>query len=127
VTSDPVDEKYVALVTFRRTGAAVSTPVWIAKTDSACYVFSEGRAGKVKRIRNNPAVRLAACDFRGRVHGPWHSGRACVVSDLRTIEKAYRAFRQKYGWSMKIGDFFSRLSGRYGRRAMLEIELDEDA
>jgi len=37
------------------------------------------------------------------------------------------ALRAKYGWQMRLVDFFSRLTGRYGRRAILEIEVDGPA
>jgi hypothetical protein len=121
---DPGSCAYVSLVTFRRTGAEVATPVWIAGSNSRYYVFSEGRAGKVKRLRNNSAVRLAECDFRGRVRGEWHDGVAAIVTEPTVIDSAYRALRSKYGWQLKIGDFFSRLSGRYDARAMIEIALN---
>lgn len=120
---DPQACPYVSLVTFRRNGVEVATPVWIAGLEDCYYVFSEGKAGKVKRLRNNSAVRLACCDFRGRVSGNWRDGSARLVSDAATLAKANAALRDKYGWQMKLGDFFSKLSGRYKRRAMIEISL----
>ncbi len=120
---DPARERYVSLVTFRRSGAEVATPVWIARDGTCYYVFSEGRAGKVKRLANNGDIRLARCNMRGDVSGNWVDGTAHVVSDAATVERAYRALRTKYGWQMKVGDFFSKLSGRYARRAMIEIKI----
>lgn len=122
---DPANCEYVSLVTFRRSGAAVATPVWIAGHGGHFFVFSEGRAGKVKRLRNNPAVRLAPCDFRGRLRGGWRAGRGRIVDDAATLTTAYAALHGKYGWKMKIGDFLAKLSGRYERRAMIEITLDQ--
>ena len=121
---DPARERYVSLVTFRRSGAEVATPVWIAQDGANYYVFSDGRAGKVKRLANDDRIRLAGCDMRGNVSGEWVSGKAGVTTDAATVERAYRALRAKYGWMMKLGDFFSKLSGRYARRAMIEIELN---
>jgi uncharacterized protein len=60
----PAAEKYVSLATYRRNGVEVKTPVWIAKVAGRYYVFSAGDAGKVKRIRATPRVRLAPCDWR---------------------------------------------------------------
>lgn len=122
-TFDPAVCEYVSLVTFRRNGVEVATPVWIAGANGRYYVFSEGRAGKVLRLRNNPAVRLAPCDFRGRRHGAWREGRVRIVDDTASLTAAYAALHEKYGWKMKIGDALAKLSGRYGRRAMLEITL----
>ena len=120
---DPAKERYVSLVTYRRNGNEVATPVWIAESEGRYYLFSEGRAGKVKRLRANGNARLAACDFRGKVHSEWLEAKARVVVDASTVERAYCALRGKYGWQMKMGDFFSKLSGRYDKRAIIELEI----
>jgi len=121
---DPALEPYVSLATFRRSGKEVRTPVWIAGSNRRYFVFSEGDAGKVKRIRANDRVRLAGCNFRGRISGAWREGRARIVGDRETVEQAYGALRRKYGWKMRIADLLSRISGRYEKRAILEIELE---
>ncbi len=120
---DPARETYVSLVTVRRDGREVRTPVWIAEADGRYYVFSEGDAGKVKRIRATKRVRLAACNYRGVVRGEWIDGLGRVVKERDVIEQAHASLRRKYGWRMKIGDVLSKLSGRYDKRAFLEIEL----
>ena len=120
---DPAASRYVSLMTYRKSGATVATPVWIARAGERYYVFSEGKAGKIKRLRNNASVRLADCDIRGRVRGDWIDGRAHVTKDGDRIADAYAALRRKYGWSMRIGDMLSKLTGRFDRRAMIEIEL----
>ncbi len=72
---DPAAEKYVSLATYRRNGVEVKTPVWIAEKGGLYYVFSAGDAGKVKRIRATPRVRLAACDVRGNLRSDWTEAR----------------------------------------------------
>jgi PPOX class probable F420-dependent enzyme len=116
-------ESTIALVTFRRSGVAVVTPVWFAARDGKLYVFSAGNAGKVKRLRNDPSIRIAACNVRGAVRGPWIEGRACRVDDCEQIRRASEALRRKYGWQMWLADFFSRLSGRINERAFLELDV----
>jgi PPOX class probable F420-dependent enzyme len=116
-------EPYINLATFRRSGVAVETPVWFAAHQGRFYVFSEGDAGKVKRLRANPAIRVAPCSVRGRRKGDWIEGRARLVQDRAAIAAAYGALRRKYGWQMRVTDFFSRLTGRLATRAMLELEL----
>lgn len=123
---DPAREPYVNLATYRRSGAEVRTPVWIAEHQGTCYVFSEGRAGKVKRIRNNPAVRLAACDVRGKLKSDWIDGTARIVRDQSEIDVMYPAFTAKYGWQMRLGNLLSRLTGRFHRRAIIAITLAPD-
>jgi PPOX class probable F420-dependent enzyme len=115
-------ESYISLATFRRDGRAVATPVWFARSGERLYVFSERAAGKVKRLRNSARARVAACNVRGRVHGDWLDARARVVADADTERRAYAALHAKYGWQMKVVDFFSTLAGRIRARAILEIE-----
>jgi len=122
---DLATEKYVSLATFRRSGVEVKTPVWIAPMKGRHYVFSEGDAGKVKRIRATPRVRLAACDMRGKVKSDWLEGRARIVSEPALIVQIRRALRDKYGWMMWLTDFLATLSGRIRRRAYIEIELEK--
>jgi PPOX class probable F420-dependent enzyme len=115
-------EAYISLATFRRDGRAVPTPVWFARRGERLYVFTERGSGKVKRLRNGPRARVAACNVRGRLRGDWIEARGRVVEDPGTERAAYAALRAKYGWQMAITDFVSRLAGRIGNRAIVEIE-----
>jgi len=120
------EARYVSLATYRKSGAEVRTPVWAARSGDRLYVFSEAKAGKVKRLRNSPRSAVASCDVRGGNVGAFHPARTVVVEDRAVIDAAYAAFRRKYGWQIRVTNFFSRLSGRYDQRAMLEIELVPD-
>ena len=120
---DPVGEPYVSLATYRKNGVEVRTPVWIAEHDGTFYVFSESKAGKVKRIRARKRVRLAACDIRGNLKSDWIEGTARIVKSDDEIEAMYPAFTKKYGWQMRLGNLLARISGRYGRRAIIAITL----
>ncbi len=74
--------KYISLETFRKTGVGVRTPVWFAADPAApdiFYLYSAADAGKVKRIRNNPHVRVAPCDIRGNLRGAWVDGQAHII------------------------------------------------
>jgi PPOX class probable F420-dependent enzyme len=115
--------RYLALVTFRRDGRAVSTPVWFAASGGRLYVFTAGDAGKVKRLRNDPRIRVAPCSARGAVRGDWIDGRARRLDEPEAIRRAYAALRRKYGWQMWLTDGVSRLSGRFRRRAILELAV----
>jgi uncharacterized protein len=62
-------EKYVSVTTFKKSGAAVPTPVWAAPDGDSLLIWTAGSSGKAKRIRNNPEVVVAACDARGNTRG----------------------------------------------------------
>ncbi|MFC4004688.1 PPOX class F420-dependent oxidoreductase [Prauserella oleivorans] len=105
-------EKYVQLTTFRKSGQAVPTPVWVARLGDELVLFSVRDAGKVKRIRNNPQVEVTACDLRGtRTHGPTVRGVARIV-DGAAFAEIRSALSRKYGILGAVTMFFSRLRGR---------------
>ena len=120
---DPTTEPYINLSTFRKDGREVRTPVWVAAIDHTYYIFSESKAGKVKRIRNSSHVKIAACDARGKVKSEWLDADAILVSDTSILEEMYRAFDRKYGWQMRTLNFLSRLSGKYHRRAVIAVSI----
>src|SRR5918911_433100 len=77
-----VGQKYLNLESFKRDGTPVQTPVWFAEEEGVLYVYTLVNAGKVKRIRRHPRIRLAPCTMRGTVTGPWveADGVATVVT-----------------------------------------------
>ena len=115
--------RYLSLVTFRVSGAEVPTPVWFAAVDGKLWVFTAGESGKVKRLRRSLRARVAPCDARGHVRGPWRDASARLVEDPAAIARAGAALHVKYGWRKRLLDLSSRLSGRIRRRAWIEIEV----
>jgi PPOX class probable F420-dependent enzyme len=120
--ADLARERYLSLGTFRRDGTEVRTPVWIVALGHRLYVVTGGDSGKVKRLRHSSRARVAPCDARGRVSGAWHEATARVAEGV--AEPALRAaFVAKYGWQVRLLNLVSRLTGRYRRRAWLEITV----
>jgi len=117
------DERYVSLETFRKDGTCVKTPVWVAPLEGHLVIFSEGKSYKIKRLRNSPKVRVAACDVRGRVRGEWLEGTARILDDPARIALAHQALRRKYGFQAAVTDFFAWVAGRTARRAYIEVTL----
>lgn len=113
--------KYLNLETFRKTGVGVRTPVWFAQEGAIFYLYSAPEAGKVKRIRNNPKVRVAPCDIRGNLRGAWVDGLARICESSEAAH-GQELLRKKYGWLKIVGDFFSRLRGR--TQPVMAIQLD---
>ncbi|HTW42810.1 MAG TPA: PPOX class F420-dependent oxidoreductase [Solirubrobacteraceae bacterium] len=99
--------KRTLVVTYRRDGTAVPTPVWAAQADGRFYVRTERTAGKVKRLRRDPRVLIAPCIVRGRPLGAPLEATARVLAG----EEELRAERT--------------LAGRYGLgRALFERAMD---
>jgi hypothetical protein len=113
--------KYINLETFRKTGEGVRTPVWFAQQGTLFYVYTLPDSGKVKRIRNNPHVRIAPCNMRGDLRGAWVEATARLCTDPGEAVHGQDLLRRKYGMMKRIGDFFSRLRGR--TQVVLAIDL----
>jgi uncharacterized protein len=111
-------QNYISLMTFRKNGEGVATPVWFAEQEGVFFVYSVADAGKIKRIRNNSQVKVAPCDARGRLRGEWTEGTARLLEG----EEARRAnglLDAKYGWQRHLLNFFARFRSR--PRAYLAI------
>jgi PPOX class probable F420-dependent enzyme len=104
-------QRYLNMETYRKTGKPVATPLWFAEENGTLYVYSLANAGKVKRIRNNPKVRIVPCDMRGKPKGEWVEARARIM-DERGATLGHNLLIKKYGWMKRIGDVFSKLMQR---------------
>jgi uncharacterized protein len=113
-------QKYLNLETYRKTGTPVATPVWFAEEHGTFYIYSLAHAGKVKRIRHNPWVRIVPCDVRGNPAGAWVEAKARIL-DAQGAALGHTLLNQKYGWMKRIGDAFSRLRRR--QRVVIAIDL----
>ncbi|MFI6430907.1 PPOX class F420-dependent oxidoreductase [Rhodococcus oryzae] len=88
--------KYVLLTTFRKDGSAVPTPLWAALDGDRLLLWTVTDSWKVKRIRRNPQVTVAACDVRGNQKGDAIAATAVVLDDAGT-EHAREVITHKYG------------------------------
>jgi uncharacterized protein len=102
------EPRYLLVTTFRRDGTAVPTPVWTVRDGHSLLVWSAAEAGKVKRIRNNPSVRLAPCDMRGKPTGAEVAGTAELLSGAES-RAAQRAVTGRYGIVGRLTALGSRL------------------
>ena len=105
------NQKYLNMETYRKTGKPVATPLWFAEENGTLYIYSLANAGKVKRVRNNPKVRIVPCDMRGKPKGEWVEARARIL-DQRGATLGHKLLNMKYGWMKRIGDVFSKLMQR---------------
>ena len=118
-------ERYINLRSYRRDGSTVDTPVWCAPLDDKIIVFTDGTSHKVGRIARNTRVQVAKCDARGKLLGPWQDASCRAIrDDPEYVRRAYQSLNDKYRLWMKVGTFFSTLSGRVKRRLILEISMD---
>ncbi|MEO7422125.1 MAG: PPOX class F420-dependent oxidoreductase [Ornithinibacter sp.] len=127
--------KYASLTTFRRSGAPVSTPVWIAPAvdgSGRLCVITVDDTGKTKRLAHTTRVELRACDMRGRVapDAPTYAGTARVVRGADDIAQVRAAVVAKYGMTARFSDLLEKVTGLVGirrnPRAGIVIEVEPE-
>ena len=110
--------EYALLVTLRQSGEPVPTPVWFGLHNGLVYVRTLIDAGKVKRVRREPRVRIAPCSIRGRPSGPFAEATARILS-AEDVEVAESALDRHYGWRRRV---YEGIGTRLGVRTVyLEI------
>jgi uncharacterized protein len=109
--------KYCLLTSYRRTGSAVSTPVWFGSDGDTIYIRSGPEDGKIKRIRRNPEVLVSPCGARGRPIGRPMKASARILDRESEQAHAESVLRSSYG----LGRRLYRWLGRRTTAAYLEV------
>jgi PPOX class probable F420-dependent enzyme len=85
----------VLLETRRRDGTWVPTPVSLVTDGRSAYFRTYDAAGKAKRLRTFPDVRVAPCTLRGRRLGPSVQARVRLL-DGAEAERARRLLARRF-------------------------------
>lgn len=121
--------RYVELVTFRRSGTPVPSPVWIAPDGDDLLIVTVDGTGKTKRLAHTARVELRPCDLRGNVPdtAPRYAATATVHRDRASIARVKRALAAKYGWWYRaltvVEPVLDRLPGRRPRAAVVVTDV----
>ena len=73
--------RQILLVTFKRSGEAMPSPVNHGIDGESIYVRTDASTGKMKRLRNNPHVVVVPCSFRGKPTGRSVAGIARILPE----------------------------------------------
>jgi hypothetical protein len=114
-------QQFMNLITYRKSGVEVRTPVWFVQDGAHLYVMTGKDAGKIKRIRNNPSITVEPSDRTGKTLGDAVAARAQLISDPAIEARAITLINQKYGFMKRMFDFMALLSGGLKNRAYIEI------
>jgi PPOX class probable F420-dependent enzyme len=118
--------KYVSLTSFKRDGTAVATPLWFVVDGERLLALTDAHSAKVKRIRRNPEVTVAACKPGGQVTGDQLAAVAEVLPPSE-LERTERLMAHKYRvdrvFILPVYNLVQRLRGqrRSGEAAVLAI------
>ena len=115
---DFANVQYINLVTFKKDGSKVTTPVWVAQQNNSLVVTTGKNAGKVKRIRNNGKAIIYTTNQSGSKKLSEElvvQGSILTDEDLKT--EAVNILKKKYGMMAKM-----MLKGPNENRAIIVLE-----
>jgi uncharacterized protein len=126
-SADPIQAVMAAktglLETRKRDGSWVATPVSLVAADGHLYFRSYQEAGKAKRLRNFPQVRVAPCTMAAKPTGDAVTGRAHLLDDAQSRVVA-RLLRRRFPVMHGI---LVPLAHRLKGYTTLHYELDLDS
>lgn len=102
------NKEYIRLETFKKNGQIIPTPVWFVVENDTLFVRSYANSGKVKRMRNNPHVRITPSDAMGKPHGVTIEGTAIRTDGDMEIKISQLLYR-KYGFMKMSFDLWGAI------------------
>jgi uncharacterized protein len=117
-----LEGRYLSIISFRRDGTPVATPVWFVRDGARLLVQTDDDSYKMKRIRRNPSVMVAVCTAGGRLRG---QPVAAVAEQLPDSELAHveGLLAAKYRIDMMFFKPLRALQAALGRRHGRSIAL----
>ena len=109
---------YLNLVTYKKDGSSVTTPVWVAPYQNSLVVTTSLNAGKVKRIKNNGKATIYVTNQTGsKKLSESLDVSATLISELKDKSEAVEKIKKKYGLISKMF-----LRGPDEHRAIIKLE-----
>ncbi|HEY7109319.1 MAG TPA: PPOX class F420-dependent oxidoreductase [Nitrososphaeraceae archaeon] len=118
------ESKYISIETYKKNGTGVRTPVWFIIHQGLIYFRTDKKSGKVKRLKNNPHVKIAPCDIRGNIKKEWLDGKAHFANSEES-SIAYGMIGKKYGVRAKLVRIVNKIRGK--RPVVLAILLNNNS
>ena len=117
------DGNHISIKTFRKNGTSAATPVWFVEENDKFYICTGGATFKVKRIRSDPKVQMAASESSGNLRGEYFEGKARILA-IDEVDHIYKLFRKKYSM-FRMWNFFANLGKKEEKKHIyLEIALN---
>jgi PPOX class probable F420-dependent enzyme len=96
------------LVTWKKNGDAVPSPVWFAREGERLFVWTEVNAYKAKRLRRDPRALVAPCTATGVPQGEPIAARGRVLETDAERARAAKLLRRDWNIGQRLFERFSR-------------------
>ncbi|MFE3170614.1 PPOX class F420-dependent oxidoreductase [Amycolatopsis sp. NPDC059090] len=93
--------RFCLVMTRRRAGDMVATPVWFAEVGGRLCFRTAGDTGKVRRVRSEPEVWVAPCSIGGKQMAPFMVGISEILCEDEAMA-AEAALQGRYGLSRRV-------------------------
>jgi PPOX class probable F420-dependent enzyme len=98
--------------------------VWFIIHHGLIYFRTDKKSGKVKRLKNNPHVKIAPCDIRRKIKKEWLDGEAHFANSEES-SIVYTMIGEKYGVRAKLITIVNKIRGK--RPLVLAILLNNNS
>ena len=110
----------VDLVTYKRDGTPVHTPVLSTPRDGALLIRTHHTAAKLKRLSRNPEVTVAPSNGHARSRGLAERGTAVILPATETDE-CLRLLHRRHGLIGLVSTWIRHMKGM--RDVFIEVRL----
>ena len=113
--------RYLSVTSFKRDGIGVATPVWFVSDGRRLFALTDLHSAKVRRMRRNPRVLVAACRPDGKLRSEPVPARVEVLTATPDLERVQRLLTERYRLSYRIVMLFYRVGrGLRGQRSVAD-------
>jgi len=117
--------RYINLESYKKNGAPKQTPVQSLEHERLIYVRTDPPKWKVKRIKNDPHVRVVPSDRNGKPTGTWVDGEPRFLEGGEK-DRALDFFRKDYGaFGYAMVGLVGRMRGERNITAVISVKFDE--
>ena len=93
---DFANDEYINLITYRKDGTQVPTPVWLASLDNSLVVTTSLNAGKVKRVRANGKATIYKTNQSGsKKLSEEIDVKALIIEDENEKQRGIKSIQKK--------------------------------
>lgn len=120
---DLSDATFVSIESYRKNGTGIKSPVWMTHEDGKLYCWTGADSWKVKRIRNNPEVKLAESDAQGTLKSEQVPALGKVLDAPQDVKTQVGRMAKKFGIQFRM----FQLMGMFRRSKYVAIEFSPTA
>jgi PPOX class probable F420-dependent enzyme len=113
--------RYLSVTSFKGDGTGVATPVWFVSDGTRLFALTDLHSAKVRRMRRNPHVLVAACRANGKLRGEPLAASAEVLTATPDLERVQQLLMKRHKLSYRLVMLMYRLGRRLrGRQSVAD-------